>query len=110
MSSDDSLDDLTTNAAYAADSTPVANDSAPDFDFLDEFAGYADNYVSDTDKSAVHDSADDKSEFAVNTLLSNTPQWNTPLSNTPPPNTLLAMRTTLQPTTTNSVMVIRSMK
>jgi hypothetical protein len=59
MSSDNSLDDPTTNATYAAD------DSAPDVDFLDESAGYADNYVPDTAKSAVNDSADDKSESAV---------------------------------------------
>jgi hypothetical protein len=43
MSSDDSLDDPTTNAAYAADTAPVVNDSAPDVDFLDESAGYADS-------------------------------------------------------------------
>ena len=49
MSSDDSLDDPATDASYAADSAPVANDSAPDIDFLDESAGYADNYVLDTD-------------------------------------------------------------
>ena len=43
MSSDDSLDDPATDATYAADTAPVANDSAPDVDFLDESAGYADS-------------------------------------------------------------------
>ena len=72
MSSDDSLDDPATDAAYAADTAhvasdtaPVADDSAPDVDFLDESAGYACHYVPDTDKSAAHDSADDKYDSAV---------------------------------------------
>ena len=74
MSSDNSLDDPAADAAYAADTAPVtnntapvANNSAPNVDFLDESASYARHYhyVPDTDKPTAHDSADDKSESAV---------------------------------------------
>jgi hypothetical protein len=65
MSSDNSLDDPATNDAYATDSAPVADDSTPDVDFLDESAEYTDSYIPDTNKSTANDFADDKSKSAV---------------------------------------------
>ena len=110
MSSDDSRDDPATVAAYAADTAPVADDSAPNVDFLDESAGYARHYVPDTDKSAAHDSADDKSESAVEHIaVKHTAVGHTAVKHTAIDHTT-AMRSTPQPTTMNSVMMIRSMK
>ena len=116
-----SLDDPATNAAYAADSTPVVDNSAPDVDFLDESGDYDDNYIQDTEKSPAHDAADEKSVSAVehtsvehiaveHTVVNHTTVEHTAIKHTLLPNILSAMCTAPQPTTINSVMVIRLMK